>query len=279
MATLIPTTIHASPSLDSFTTLTDYQSQTPASFQSDRPILHYHAEGATALQDEPQEHILSIWDLEQIATEEDEFKPLTQAVDVFVSDQNLTIWNSSVQKGTSIPYPCISLHATQTLDNQNNNGIRALLLHIDYAPSSPDDDDPPAPIQLYLIPPPSSNIQDLYAAVTACSNLNPDPSNSNDPDVIMDEEGNEEGWSTELPGVIQGNTTGGLPPPFPGSGGWITAENVGEYFDADGNFIGGQQDDSEENGEEVGEKRPRPETNGHTEENGDGLENKRPRVD
>jgi nucleotide-sensitive chloride channel 1A len=91
MATLIPTTIHASPSLDSFTTLTDYQSQTPASFQSDRPILHYHAEGATALQDEPQEHILSIWDLEQIATEEDEFKPLTQAVDVFVSDQYVLI--------------------------------------------------------------------------------------------------------------------------------------------------------------------------------------------
>ncbi len=27
----------------------------------------------------------------------------------------------------------------------------------------------------------------------------------------------------------------GLPPPTPGSGGWITAENVGEFFDDEGN--------------------------------------------
>jgi nucleotide-sensitive chloride channel 1A len=32
---------------------------------------------------------------------------------------------------------------------------------------------------------------------------------------------------------------GSLPPPFPGSGGWITADNVNEYFDEDGNWIGG----------------------------------------
>ena len=29
-----------------------------------------------------------------------------------------------------------------------------------------------------------------------------------------------------------------LPPPMPGSGGWITAENVGEYFDEEGNWRG-----------------------------------------
>ena len=29
-----------------------------------------------------------------------------------------------------------------------------------------------------------------------------------------------------------------MPPPMPGSGGWITAENVGEFFDEAGNWRG-----------------------------------------
>ena len=32
--------------------------------------------------------------------------------------------------------------------------------------------------------------------------------------------------------------TDGLPPPVPGSGGWITAENMGEFFDEEGNWRG-----------------------------------------
>ena len=32
-----------------------------------------------------------------------------------------------------------------------------------------------------------------------------------------------------------------LPPPLPGSGGWITAENVGDFFDEDGNWRGGEE--------------------------------------
>ncbi len=33
----------------------------------------------------------------------------------------------------------------------------------------------------------------------------------------------------------------GLPPPMPGSGGWITAENVGEFFDEEGYWRGGEE--------------------------------------
>jgi len=36
-----------------------------------------------------------------------------------------------------------------------------------------------------------------------------------------------------------GSGDGGLPPPVPGSGGWITAENAGEFFDEEGNWRGG----------------------------------------
>lgn len=87
--------------------------------------------------------------------------------------------------------------------------------------------------------------QALYAAVSACSNLHPDP-------VVPGEEGDEDydgnyEASTEQPGiggtlqsaglVIPGASDGGLPPPVDGSSGWITAENMHEYFDEEGNWI------------------------------------------
>ncbi len=43
------TTIHASPPLDSFTTLAEHQSHTPATFYGAKPVLHYHAIGIRAL--------------------------------------------------------------------------------------------------------------------------------------------------------------------------------------------------------------------------------------
>jgi nucleotide-sensitive chloride channel 1A len=35
---------------------------------------------------------------------------------------------------------------------------------------------------------------------------------------------------------------------MPGSGGWITAENVHEFFDEEGNWIGGDAEGDEEEG-------------------------------
>jgi len=52
---------------------------------------------------------------------------------------------------------------------------------------------------------------------------------------------------------------GSLPPPFPGSGGWITADNLHEYFDTDGNWIGGPDADVEPLGEGAGRVRTRDE--------------------
>ena len=57
-------------------------------------------------------------------------------------------------------------------------------------------------------------IRELFEAISACADLHPDPASpSSDVD---DEEGD-----------------------MPGASGWITSENMGEYFDEDGNFIGG----------------------------------------
>ncbi len=91
-----------------------------------------------------------------------------------------------------------------------------------------------------------------------------------------------------LPGVTRGVSDDGLPPPFPGSGGWITAENVGEYFDEEGNWIGGGGEE-ELLGEGAGRVRGRDEVDGDNEGdeastrvNGHGKEgpeeHKRPRV-
>jgi nucleotide-sensitive chloride channel 1A len=52
----------------------------------------------------------------------------------------------------------------------------------------------------------------LFDALSACANLHPDPASPG-----SDEEDEE---------------------PAPGAGGWITAENMADFMDADGNFIG-----------------------------------------
>lgn len=103
-------------------------------------------------------------------------------------------------------------------------------------------------------------IEQLFAAVSACSNLHPDPVDGGDhPDSDNPDDENEDpilfeggvGYESVLPGVTDG--LGGLPPPFPGSGGWITAENVGDFFNEDGSWRGRTRG-REEGPEEVGEE-------------------------
>ncbi|KAI9791578.1 MAG: hypothetical protein M1816_003664 [Peltula sp. TS41687] len=99
-------------------------------------------------------------------------------------------------------------------------------------------------------------IQRFFAAISACSNLHPDEQllDPNDDDNGADEEEQDriifEGsvgyTSSLLPSRDANHTT--LPPPVPGSGGWITAENVGEFFDEEGNWRGDRQQQQEAEG-------------------------------
>ena len=157
------------------------------------------------------------------------------------------------------------------------------------------EDDEPDSVELTLAmssaageePASTSSIQALFEAVSSCSNLHPDPTQDDeemediDGDSRIVFEGNVgyEGISG-LPGVQRGVADGGLPPPFPGSGGWITADNVSDYFDEDGNWIG--EEPSAVLGEGAGRVRSREEVdadgiNGHAEDDVD--ENKRPRTE
>lgn len=159
-------------------------------------------------------------------------------------------------------------------------------------PHAVGDDDEPDVVELTLIPPTTgttSGIQKLFDAVSNCSNLHPDPTFEGDEDeedgddrIVFEGNVGYEGISG-LPGVQRGVADGGLPPPFPGSGGWITAENVAEYFDEDGNWIGGEEaGNGEILGDGAGRIRTRDEMDGGG-VNGNGNhesdDNKRPRTD
>lgn len=146
-----------------------------------------------------------------------------------------------------------------------------------------DNDDDFSTIEMTLVPKPSddpttNHTQKLYDAIAECSNLHPDPYGEEDEDdederIIF--EGSAEHEALEgFTGVLRGASDGSLPPPMPGSGGWITAENVNEYFDADGNWIG-----DGELGEGAGRTRPHDEVDGG-DANGDTQDDvKRPKVD
>jgi nucleotide-sensitive chloride channel 1A len=75
--------------------------------------------------------------------------------------------------------------------------------------------------------------QMLYNAVSACSNLHPDPVEPGDEDED-DEESKHAFFQFGQEGM---GSNGDLPPPVDGSSGWITADNMHEFFDEEGNWI------------------------------------------
>jgi len=128
----------------------------------------------------------------------------------------------------------------------------------------PDDEEPPDTVSLTIIPtasappqptestanedeaiemedkPEQTPVQALFTALSDCSNLHPDP--------VEEEE--EQGSRLMQAGLaIPGTSDGSMPPAMSGSG-WITAENMHEFIDKDGNFI---EDDDESMDETAGD--------------------------
>jgi len=165
----------------------------------------------------------------------------------------LLLYSKSHSTGISIPYPTISLHAIQSLPTPTATEPQSQGLYMQLIPSVLDaDDEPPDTVSLTMIPtasapPPSTAptaneddaiesednpeqtpVMALFTALSDCSNLHPDP--------VEDEE--EQGSRLMQAGLaFSGTSDGTMPPPMPGSGGWITAENMHEFIDEDGNFI------------------------------------------
>ena len=200
------------------------------------------------------------------------------------------LYTPSTTTGISIPYPSISLHAIQRLKLPTSPSEEVQGLYMQIAtptPTGPTADDEEECITLTIVPPTApeklgetstsetatltatqratedqttgpeaadqSATQMLYAAVSACSNLHPDPV------LPGDEEDEGEGWDGEGDEAVQQI---GLPPAMPGSSGWITADNMHEYFDEEGNWIAGGQEPMLPLGPGAGTVRTRDEENG-----------------
>lgn len=170
-------------------------------------------------------------------------------------------------------------------------------------PTAPSEDDEEQCITMTLVPPADAEhkeadadkagdetegtpTQQLYNAVSACSNLHPDPVEPGDEDdddempqfFSADGSGNA---FFQIGGERNANQNGDLPPPIDGSSGWITADNMHEFFDEEGNWIAEGEPPSFPSiplGPGAGSTRAR-EENGHGEEDEDDDETKWRRTD
>jgi chloride channel, nucleotide-sensitive, 1A len=144
--------------------------------------------------------------------------------------RNVILFSTSTSRGLSISYPAIGLHAlgsspSAALSPEESTQVVFLQLNLHDAETINSDDDleilditlapltaaPPAPPPSPAEAPPAAKA--LFEALSACADLHPDP---------------------QTPGGSDGG--GGA---APGDGGWITAENMDRFVDAEGNFAGG----------------------------------------
>jgi chloride channel, nucleotide-sensitive, 1A len=180
-----------------------------------------------------------------------------------VTYSKVLLYSSGASAGVAIPYRSISLHAIQTLPTPTpapDNPEQGVYMQLLIAQEETSEDVEPESFSLTIIPtasappaaaaghadpdveletenePEQTPVQALFNALSDCANLHPDPVEEDD------EEGSSRLFQAGL--AIPGDSSGGLPPPMPGSGGWITAENMHEFVDEDGNWIEQDTEDS-----------------------------------
>lgn len=248
--------LRQAPQSNTFVSLADHQSTTPASFNDGPPILYYSSDRCKVL---VLEHELStapaIGELFSNVTKEsgsdetngDASQLEIDDVELWVTSEKLFLYSSTQSKGLTIPYPTISLHAIQSTPSAEQNQSQGVYMQL--IPTMPaDEEELPDTVSITIIPtvaPATEDaqtpVQALFTALSECSNLHPDP----------EEDGDEQASRLLQAGLaIPGTSDGSLPPPMPGSGGWITAENMHEFIDENGNFI---EDNDEEMESELGE--------------------------
>lgn len=241
------------PDVQDFVDIAVHRSQTPQSFYSEKPILYHQSLSASLsipVADLNSAPLLASFanssvlngsgtagdDSTDPALVDQQHDVTITNVAIWVTSEHLRLYFPSHHTGVAIQYPAISVIAAQ-------HSPPSVYLQILKVLGSYDDHDPESTLSVTLIPFTSTNVeapsspqsdalpsptQLLYTALTECSNLHPDPDESNSenegPDIMY------EGGNQPLSSGIA------LPPPIPGSGGWITADNVNDFFDEDGNF-------------------------------------------
>ncbi|MCJ1464865.1 hypothetical protein MMC07_003480 [Pseudocyphellaria aurata] len=263
----------SAPKVEDFTDIAEHLSRTPESFYSARPILYYSCFSATLVISRADLCCvpLLLTYTSETSTPHPTVRPSADdddddggstpppvpdvtipGIDIWVTSEDLKIYFPTHRSGITIPYPAISLHAIQPSTSPARPS--SVYLQILKELGSYDDHDPDSTISITLIPAnptpehhspiaesesssneaPVSSTDRLFAALTDCANLHPDPtsepgSDAGGPAIAYYGNGHSESATNEY------SSTLALPPPVPGSGGWITAENVGDFYDDDGN--------------------------------------------
>ncbi|KAF2465209.1 uncharacterized protein BDR25DRAFT_240456 [Lindgomyces ingoldianus] len=205
------------PAPDEFTPLEEHQTKTPSTFFGGKPVLYAHYAGLTLAM--PSSKLEANAAVARFSTDSDGESVLAKGIEVWVNSRDLILFqHQPTPTGVTVPYPSIALHATM-----KRNGVEALYMNLSLNDAEQVNDDDDIEILELTVLPPNNNstpgtgcINEIYSALNACADLHPDPDASDDGD---EEEEEEEDTA-------------------PGTGGWITAENMEEYLDADGNFIG-----------------------------------------
>ncbi|GME60727.1 Benzoylformate decarboxylase [Neofusicoccum parvum] len=229
-------TLTTAPAVGDFTPLQEHQEQTPGTFFDAKPVLHLHAADVQLLVSHADLADQSVFpDLRAAAptngaaingSASDDTPLAIPNLSVWVTSKNLLIHSPSAGKGVSIPYPTITLHAIQRLTPPAAPATETSGLYMQLLLNATDHtaDDDLQTLEITLVPSAATTpIAALFAAVSACADLNPDPQDT-DSEAGEDEDGGLQ---------VLGGGAG-----LPGAGGWITSENVGEHVDAEGNFVG-----------------------------------------
>lgn len=241
------------PDVQDFVDIAVHRSQTPQSFYSEKPILYHQSLSASLsipVADLNSAPLLASFanssvlngsgpagdDSTDSALVDQQQDVTITNVAIWVTSEHLRLYIPSHHAGVTIQYPAISVIAAQ-------HSPPSVYLQILKVLGSYDDHDPESTVSVTLMPSTSTNAESpssprldalasptqlLYTALTECSNLHPDPDESNSenegPNIMYDED--DQSLSSGI----------ALPPPIPGGGGWITADNVNDFFDEDGNF-------------------------------------------
>jgi len=280
------------PATSSFTPLSEHQSSTPTTFFGAKPVLHASFTNADVLLS-PRD--LKSWDhwREVFSTPSSSAQSSTNgtngttyqdedddtiekkleytSMSGFITSESVILFRNTTSlsnKAISIPYPSISLHATQRINTsaehtyisssqeQTETQKQALYLQLDignpFTRNPADDEDEGQTVELLIVPSTDTTtsstetdattqgdlVKQIFTSLSRCADLHPDPANT-DSDEDMDD---SEGGGGGLAGLLAGG--GGMP----GAGGWITSDNVEEFAAR----FGGDGEDGEGEMEAVG---------------------------
>jgi chloride channel, nucleotide-sensitive, 1A len=239
--------VDTAPAADSFTSLHEHQQETPHTFFGGPAILHLHCPDAKVLISRSSlgEYTLlqSLLPAAQPPPGDGE-EVVIPDVQIWVSSKsvprvvpqritntccrNVILFSNTSNRGLSISYPSIGLHALGSSPSPalspESNQVVFLQLNLHDAETINSDDDLEI-LDITLLPlcvtastapvlpesepeAPLPPAKALFEALSACADLHPDP---------------------QTPGSEEDG-------PEPGEGGWITAENMDRFVDADGDF-------------------------------------------